>query len=298
MTPEQRSVIAKHGPYRVETGFALAANGNTLAKAWRCQPGAMLDAIVAALNEIAAGVAEEPHYRQILETLHGFAKRNAHRSEEAYQSAVKNQLGQREEDGRGSELHSANKWLGLFNTYESIAAEKRWHLLDDFPKEKQFPPGDTWEDGEDEYSPAIHEAYPPRYGQHEHYATAMRMVGKRRSKGSLVALVTWLLVERHASRASQPPPDEPLPGYCLRLGATSFAIHEGMSAFIGPPRWWVVGTGHEVFATPPKLLTYPTLAEAREARDRYARELGDDRIRVARVWPARAARVEDVEGRP
>jgi hypothetical protein len=51
-----------------------------------------------------------------------------------------------------------------------------------------------WDDKPDEWTPEIEEAFPTRSGSHEAYATAMRMVGSRRSKGALVALVNWLLV--------------------------------------------------------------------------------------------------------
>lgn len=52
----------------------------------------------------------------------------------------------------------------------------------------------TWgDDVEDEWTEAIKAAHPTRNGSHETYATAMRMVGARRSKGALVELVNWLL---------------------------------------------------------------------------------------------------------
>jgi hypothetical protein len=52
-----------------------------------------------------------------------------------------------------------------------------------------------WSDRKDEWSPAIKEAHPTRSGSHDEYGIAMRMVGNRHSKGELVALVNWLLVE-------------------------------------------------------------------------------------------------------
>jgi hypothetical protein len=55
--------------------------------------------------------------------------------------------------------------------------------------------GVVWEDRPDQWSEEIHDAFPTRSGSHEEYADAMRMVGNRRSKGALVALVNWLLVE-------------------------------------------------------------------------------------------------------
>jgi hypothetical protein len=43
---------------------------------------------------------------------------------------------------------------------------------------------------------AIKNAHPLRSGKHDTYAEAMRLVGAKRSKGALVALVNWLLSER------------------------------------------------------------------------------------------------------
>jgi hypothetical protein len=54
----------------------------------------------------------------------------------------------------------------------------------------------SWEDVEDEFTPAIKAAFPTRSESHETYVTALRMVGNRHSKGALVALVNWLLIKR------------------------------------------------------------------------------------------------------
>ena len=51
-----------------------------------------------------------------------------------------------------------------------------------------------WEDQEDEWSEQIKAAFPTRSGSHDEYGMAMKMVGNRHSKSSLVALVNWLLV--------------------------------------------------------------------------------------------------------
>ena len=59
-----------------------------------------------------------------------------------------------------------------------------------------------WENVDDEWTKAIAAAHPMRIGSHEEYATAMRMVGHRHSKGELVALVTWLLVENRKLRSA------------------------------------------------------------------------------------------------
>ncbi len=45
---------------------------------------------------------------------------------------------------------------------------------------------------------AIAAAFPTRSGRHDLYAEALRLVGARHSKGGLVALVNWLLLEREA----------------------------------------------------------------------------------------------------
>ena len=57
----------------------------------------------------------------------------------------------------------------------------------------------SWEDAEDQWTSSISEAHPTRSGSHESYAMAMEMVGHRRSKSSLVALVSWLLVQKLAA---------------------------------------------------------------------------------------------------
>ena len=57
----------------------------------------------------------------------------------------------------------------------------------------------AWSDQEDEWSGAISDAHPICSGAHKEYAMAMQMVGHRHSKGELVDLVTWLLVEKRKS---------------------------------------------------------------------------------------------------
>ena len=51
-----------------------------------------------------------------------------------------------------------------------------------------------WEDKDDEWTSAIHDAFPTRSGSHKEYAIARRMVGNRHGKGALIDLVNWLLV--------------------------------------------------------------------------------------------------------
>jgi hypothetical protein len=56
-----------------------------------------------------------------------------------------------------------------------------------------------WEDVDDEWTERIKAAHPTRSGSHDEYRIAMRMVGHRHSKGELVALVNWLLVQGGAA---------------------------------------------------------------------------------------------------
>jgi len=53
----------------------------------------------------------------------------------------------------------------------------------------------TWEDRVDRWSEAIKAAFPTRSGSHEQYGQAMEMIHNRHSKGELVALINYLLVE-------------------------------------------------------------------------------------------------------
>lgn len=54
----------------------------------------------------------------------------------------------------------------------------------------------TWEDKPLPEDEAISAAFPTRSGSHDTYAEAMRLVSACHSKGRLLALVNWLLVER------------------------------------------------------------------------------------------------------
>jgi hypothetical protein len=59
--------------------------------------------------------------------------------------------------------------------------------------EKRTPP--VWEDVNDGWTERIKASHPGRSGDHDAYAIALQLVGNRRSKGTLVALVTFLLHE-------------------------------------------------------------------------------------------------------
>lgn len=64
---------------------------------------------------------------------------------------------------------------------------------------------ELWHDEkQDQWSPEIEAAHPMKTGAHAEYAMALEMVGNRRSKGALVALVCWLL--QRSKAALQPVP--------------------------------------------------------------------------------------------
>lgn len=70
----------------------------------------------------------------------------------------------------------------------------------------------AWDDKPDEWSAAIEAAHPIRSKAHDAYATAMKMVGNRRSKGALVDLVCWLLQQHDARREARREVQKPI-GY-------------------------------------------------------------------------------------
>lgn len=63
--------------------------------------------------------------------------------------------------------------------------------------------GDDYEDQPIAEDEQIHKAFPTRSGRHDLYAEAMRMVGAKRSKGALVALVTWLLLRTETAQVKE-----------------------------------------------------------------------------------------------
>lgn len=50
-----------------------------------------------------------------------------------------------------------------------------------------------WEDGTDSWSQDIAAAHPLAAGTHDEYSIAMHLLRTRRSKGSLLGLITWLI---------------------------------------------------------------------------------------------------------
>lgn len=70
---------------------------------------------------------------------------------------------------------------------------------------REFKSYDGWQVAGDGTLPedrAIAEAFPTRSGRHDLYATAARLVGAKRSKPALIALVNWLLLRLAKAEAS------------------------------------------------------------------------------------------------
>ena len=76
-----------------------------------------------------------------------------------------------------------------------------------------------WEDTDDEWTEAIKDAHPARSESHDEYGVAMRMVGHRHSKGELVALVNWLLVEKAKLNAGHQESERQFQAKCDEIGA-------------------------------------------------------------------------------
>jgi hypothetical protein len=82
------------------------------------------------------------------------------------------------------------------NKFAKVAASTEQLLARNDELIEQLRQASAWEDTADEWTAVIAAAYPTRSGSHDEYGIAMRMVSSRRSKGQLVALVNWLLVEQ------------------------------------------------------------------------------------------------------
>lgn len=96
---------------------------------------------------------------------------------------------------------------------------------------------EPWHDDKpDEWSPSIDAAHPMKSGAHDAYATAMKMVGNRKSKGALVELVCWLL----QSRAPQVPIKDELAVMRDNLGRMAEALQPHTQAMYDE----AVFTGH------------------------------------------------------
>jgi hypothetical protein len=87
---------------------------------------------------------------------------------------------------------------GACDTPPLVFHDRPEHCIDALRKMVESPL--PWGDVKDEWSAEIAGAFPTRSGSHEEYATAMKMVGHRHSKGELVALVNWLLVRLRAKQ--------------------------------------------------------------------------------------------------
>jgi hypothetical protein len=80
--------------------------------------------------------------------------------------------------------------------FAKVAASTEQLLAKNNDLIEQLRQARAWEDTADEWTAVIAAAYPTRSGSHDENGIAMRMVSSRRSKGQLVALVNWLLVEQ------------------------------------------------------------------------------------------------------
>jgi len=58
----------------------------------------------------------------------------------------------------------------------------------------------AWDEKDDQWTTAIDESHPLKTKAYAAYDTAMEMVGNRRTKGSLVDLVCWLIQEKDRGR--------------------------------------------------------------------------------------------------
>lgn len=80
---------------------------------------------------------------------------------------------------------------------------------------------EAWMDAPLPEDAEIDRAFPTRSGSHAEYAEAMRLVGARRSKAGLVALVNWLLLRigrAKGTRRTLPPRSTKIPAVCRACG--------------------------------------------------------------------------------
>lgn len=96
------------------------------------------------------------------------------------------------------------KFNKLVRSISNRALRKRVAELEHVVKRQAEQLGAPWEDRPLPEDKAIYDAFPTRSGSHEAYVEAMRLVGARHSKGALVALVNWLLVELDRARKLSP----------------------------------------------------------------------------------------------
>lgn len=93
------------------------------------------------------------------------------------------------EASRASHLEQINALWGNWSVAERELLEAEMRVV-----ELEKLATDPWADRPIPEDEEIDEAFPTRSGRHDLYAHAMRMVGAKRSKGALVALVNMLLV--------------------------------------------------------------------------------------------------------
>ena len=99
----------------------------------------------------------------------------------------------------GGPATAANAWLEDMHDLGLIGdvKELRPRLAAEFTRIREEAlnwPADDEDDRPLPEDEAIAAAFPTRSGKHATYAQAMRLVGAKRSKGALVALVNWLLI--------------------------------------------------------------------------------------------------------
>lgn len=105
----------------------------------------------------------------------------------------------------GVDHERAHEWLttmaemGIIDRYNEGKAEARLAELLAATRREALQLDEGWVSEDDKPLPEdalIDEAFPTRSREHGTYQEAMRMVGAKYTKGGLLALVNWLLVER------------------------------------------------------------------------------------------------------
>lgn len=105
---------------------------------------------------------------------------------------------------------SYERAASLYAHCPSCSRHTRWERVPNDPRTdsaKAWPEMPAWADDTDDDKPLpedaeIKAAFPTRSERHDLYGEAMRLVGARRSKGGLVALVTWLLLRAEHQRTA------------------------------------------------------------------------------------------------
>lgn len=127
--------------------------------------------------------------------------------------------------------HAPHPWVAHYESLirhahrvGSEVAAQRDALQAEVEKWRQWQDEPSPEDGE------IEAAFPTRSGSHAAYARAMELVRTRHSKGSLVALVNWLLVDLAEARESIRHFEADLPKYGRRMEELHAQLAEAREA--------------------------------------------------------------------